>query len=125
MAAEYEACALKCVLKYIRQEALLSVVVFIVALENPIKMSVDIFSNLISKKDKKLYVEFVKLNSQLYDENFGYRFLTRMRNYVMHRNMPFKKITNSIYIIRVVKILPFYKIKLQHYKQLTTHKVKS
>ncbi len=61
-----------------------------------IKMSVDIFSNLISKKDKKLYDEFVKLNSQLYDENFGYRFLTRMRNYVMHRNMPFKKITNSI-----------------------------
>lgn len=60
-----------------------------------LKAFFDVVSNKISKVRKKELPEFKKYNSKLYDDLFGYRFLTRLRNYAIHREMPLKHIESS------------------------------
>lgn len=60
-----------------------------------LKTFVDVVSNKISKVCKEELPEFKKYNSKLYDDLFGYRFLTRLRNYAIHREMPLKHIKSS------------------------------
>ena len=60
-----------------------------------IKNFVDLISNTISNNQKDKLTDFQKLDSDLYDTFFGYRFLKRMRNYVTHSSMPMTSITDS------------------------------
>lgn len=61
-----------------------------------IKSYVDVVSNAISNISKVKLKDFQDFNRIMYDEFLGYRFLTRMRNYVIHYNMPLTAISNSI-----------------------------
>lgn len=60
------------------------------------KIFVDVIGNAISEKSKDDLRAFQEFNSKLYDQFFGYRFFTRMRNYVVHYSMPLTSITDSI-----------------------------
>lgn len=60
-----------------------------------LKTFFDVVSNKISKMCNKKLPVFQKYNSKLYDDLFGYRFLTRLRNYAVHREMPLKHIEVS------------------------------
>lgn len=60
-----------------------------------LKTFFDIASNKISEVCNKELPAFQKYNSKLYDNLFGYRFLTRLRNYALHREMPLKYIEAS------------------------------
>lgn len=60
-----------------------------------LKTFFDVVSNKISKACNKELPAFQKYNSKLYDDLFGYRFLTRLRNYALHREMPLKHIEVS------------------------------
>lgn len=55
----------------------------------------DVVSSSISKQYKEELVSLQKYDSKLYDNLFGYRFLTRLRNYAIHREMPLKQINVS------------------------------
>lgn len=61
-----------------------------------IKTFIDVLSNTISKRNPEKLQEFKKFNSKLYDDYFGYRFLNRMRNYVIHFDMPLTTVTDSV-----------------------------
>lgn len=60
------------------------------------KIFVDVLSHAISKEDVQKLKNFKDFNSKLYDDLFGYRFFTRMRNYVVHYDMPLTSITDSV-----------------------------
>ncbi|MBQ6431209.1 MAG: hypothetical protein IJJ99_04975 [Oscillospiraceae bacterium] len=53
-----------------------------------ITVFIDVVKNEISKHQKDDLASFQKLDSELYDELFGYRLCKRMRNYVTHFGMP-------------------------------------
>lgn len=55
----------------------------------------DVINHAISQKSASDAKEFEALNHALYDDFFGYRFFSRMRNYVIHYNMPLTTIVNS------------------------------
>ncbi len=55
----------------------------------------DVINHAISQKSVSDSKEFKILDSALYDDLFGYRFFSRMRNYVVHYNMPLTTIVNS------------------------------
>ena len=57
-----------------------------------LKTFFDVVSNKISKSYKKELSAFQEYNNKLYDDLFGYRFLTRLRNYAIHWEMPLKHI---------------------------------
>lgn len=59
------------------------------------KMFIDITSKNIKKIHKEELDEFQKYSSKLYDNLFGYRFISRLRNYAIHREMPLKNIEVS------------------------------
>lgn len=59
-----------------------------------IKMFVDVISNSISKRDASKLAEFQELNRKMYDRFFGYRFLTRLRNYVVHYDIPLSSVSS-------------------------------
>ncbi|MBD5155672.1 MAG: hypothetical protein HDT15_11615 [Oscillibacter sp.] len=61
-----------------------------------IKTFYDVISHAISQKSSADLKSFETLNSTLYDDYFGYRLFTRMRNYVVHYNMPLTTITDSV-----------------------------
>lgn len=56
----------------------------------------DVTNHAISQWSEAGSDSFSCLNSALYDEFFGYRFFTRMRNYVIHYNMPLTTIHESL-----------------------------
>lgn len=58
-----------------------------------LKTFLDVISNHISKISRDHLKEFQSLDSKLYDDSFDYRFLKRMRNYVIHCKMPLKHIS--------------------------------
>lgn len=60
-----------------------------------LKTFFDVTSNNISKKHKNELPKFQKYDNKLYDDLFGYRFLKRLRNYAIHREMPLKHIESS------------------------------
>ena len=59
-----------------------------------IKLFVDVIGNAISKKNKEKLTNFQEFNRKMYDNFFGYRFLTRLRNYVVHYDVPLSSISN-------------------------------
>lgn len=61
-----------------------------------IKTFIDVISKAISRKRQNYVEEFQKMNSAMYDMFFGYRFFTRMRNYVIHYDMPLTTIIDSV-----------------------------
>lgn len=61
-----------------------------------IRTFIDVVKHAISQWSAAESDSFTKLNSELYDEFFGYRFFTRMRNYVIHYNMPLTIIEDTI-----------------------------
>lgn len=61
-----------------------------------IKTFIDVVSNAISRRSPPDLKGFQEMNSRLYDSFFGYRFFTRMRNYVIHYDMPLTTITDSV-----------------------------
>ena len=58
-----------------------------------IKMFIDVISNSISKKDTMKLAEFQELNRKMYNHFWGYRFLTRLRNYVIHYDIPLSSVS--------------------------------
>lgn len=60
-----------------------------------IKTFHDVICHAISQRSAADLESFEALNSTLYDDFFGYRLFTRMRNYVVHYNMPLTTIINS------------------------------
>ena len=56
----------------------------------------DVIKHSISQRSAAESDSFSELNSALYDDFFGYRFFTRMRNYVVHYSMPLTSMVNSI-----------------------------
>ena len=61
-----------------------------------IRTFIDVIKHTISQWNAAELDSFSKLNSELYDEFFGYRFFTRMRNYVVHYNMPLTTMEDTI-----------------------------
>jgi len=61
-----------------------------------VKTFIDVISKAISDKSREKLADFQKFNRLMYDEFFGYRLLTRMRNYVVHYDMPLTKVTDSV-----------------------------
>lgn len=60
-----------------------------------IKTFIDITSNAISKENKNDLSRFQDYNRELYDCLFGYRFLSRLRNYVIHFQLPISGIKSD------------------------------
>lgn len=60
-----------------------------------LKTFLDVVSNSISKIHSEELPVFQKYDSKLYDDLLGYRFLKRLRNYAIHREMPLKHIEVS------------------------------
>lgn len=58
-----------------------------------LKTFFDVVSNNISKISRDQLKEFKNFDSKLYDASFDYRFLKRMRNYVVHCKMPLKYVS--------------------------------
>lgn len=58
-----------------------------------LKTFFDVVSNNISKISRDHLEEFKNFDSKLYDASFDYRFLKRMRNYVVHCKMPLKHVS--------------------------------
>lgn len=58
-----------------------------------IKILIDKISKDLNKKQKE---EFDKFCSSCYDNHFSYRFFMRMRNFIIHNNMPFTIVVRSI-----------------------------
>lgn len=61
-----------------------------------VKTFIDVVSNAISNRKKEMLDDFQKFNSLMYDSFLGYRLLTRMRNYVLHYDMPLTTVTDSL-----------------------------
>ena len=59
------------------------------------KIFIDVSSKSIKKIHKEELQEFQKYSSKLYDSLFGYRFISRLRNYAIHREMPLKNLEVS------------------------------
>lgn len=61
-----------------------------------VRMFVDVISKAIKDKKQEMLKVFQKFNREMYDSFFGYRLLTRMRNYVLHYEMPLTAVTDSV-----------------------------
>lgn len=61
-----------------------------------IRTFIDVISKAIADKKRAALSDFQDFNHKMYDAFFGYRFLTRMRNYVLHYDMPLTTVTDSV-----------------------------
>lgn len=61
-----------------------------------IKTFFDVIKHAISQRSAADAESFSNLNKALYDEFLGYRFFARMRNYVVHYNMPLTIMEDTI-----------------------------
>lgn len=62
-----------------------------------IKIMVEKIESFLKHKGSDKLYEFKKMCSNFYDNEFSYRFFMRLRNYIIHNEMPFTKITSSLY----------------------------
>lgn len=61
-----------------------------------LRIYVDVVSHAISRKSKEKFEEFNNATHIVYDTLLGYRFFSRMRNYVVHYDVPLTSITCSV-----------------------------
>lgn len=68
---------------------------FLISFLSFMKTFVDVTSNAVAKKSKADLTRFQTATNQAYDNSFSYRFLIRLRNYVIHHSMPITQIKSD------------------------------